>query len=244
MQMNLRGLAYTLPIVQLLASSRPAIAPPPLMLWAWERPGDLRDLPQSAGVAFLAASIYLRDGGAHALPRFQPLRLAPGTYRMAVIRFEVPAVPQALSTEQRHIAVRAILDTVRVTHPNALQLDFDARTSERAFYAAVIRELRTKLDPGLFLSMTALVSWCDSPSWLERLPVDEVVPMVFEMGSSTAATETLFRSGSTFQNPLCRHSLGISLREVPPRAPSQRTYVFAYDDWSMPLTRSVVSQFQ
>src|SRR5579862_2982227 len=104
----------------------PAAPPPTLMLWAWERPGDLRELPTSAGVAFLAASIYLNGTSVRTVPRFQPLRLSPKTYRMAVIRLETPTTPQPLSAHQRQLATQAILDTVHATHPNALQLDFDS----------------------------------------------------------------------------------------------------------------------
>jgi hypothetical protein len=215
------------------------------MLWAWERPGDLRDLRPSAGVAFLASSVYLRDRGVHAVPRFQPLRLATGGYRMAVVRIEAPAEPQPLSAAQRHAAVDLILDTIHVTRPNAIQLDFDARVSERPFYAALIRELKVKLDPTVFLSITALVSWCDSPSWIDKLPVDEVVPMAFEMGTGSAAVETLLRSGAQFQNPACRGSIGVSLGALPPRLPQHgRIYVFAYQDWNEQLARSALSQLR
>jgi len=237
-----RGLAA---LFLLCAATISAAPPPALMLWAWERPGDLRSLPPSAGVAFLAASIYLNDGAIRTVPRFQPLRLAPQTHRMAVVRFETPPTPQPFSAQQRHAAAQAVLDTIRATHPNALQLDFDARASERSFYAALIRELRPQLDPNLFFSITALVSWCDSPSWIDHLPVDEVVPMAFEMGSATAATETFLGSGAEFRNPLCRSSLGISLRESPTRTPAhRRTYVFSYNDWTSQLARSVVTRFQ
>jgi hypothetical protein len=67
-----------------MAGRRLAAAPPqPVMLWAWERPGDLRGLPTAAGVAFPASSIYLRDGQVRSVLRMQPLRLAPESYRMA-----------------------------------------------------------------------------------------------------------------------------------------------------------------
>jgi hypothetical protein len=231
----------------LLAVSIPvylsAASPPALMFWAWERPGDLRELPKSAGAAFLAVSIHLRDGGVRAVPRFQPLQLPPGAFRMAVIRID--ASSPALSAAQRKDAIDIIVDAVRTTRPDALQVDFDARVSERPFYAALLRELRAKLPPGLYLSITALVSWCGPNSWLDRLPVDEVVPMTFEMGAATAATETLLRTGGSFQNPACRGSIGVSLRDLPLRPQNfRRTYVFAYEDWTGPLTRSVLSRFR
>src|SRR5260370_32343317 len=88
-------------------------APPSVMLWAWERPGDLRALPKNAGVAFLASSIYLRDGSTQVVPRFQPLRLPSGTYRMAVIRIESLGSRRLLTPSQRMAAVQALTDTIR-----------------------------------------------------------------------------------------------------------------------------------
>src|SRR6267143_4397037 len=47
---------------------------PQVMLWAWERPTDLRFIdPKDTGVAFLAQSIRLRSGEVEMRPRLQPL---------------------------------------------------------------------------------------------------------------------------------------------------------------------------
>src|SRR6478672_6345623 len=119
-------MSYRLARVTLLAASiccLSAASPPPLMFWAWERPGDLRGLPNSAGAAFLAVSIHLHDGAVRAVPRFQPLQLSPGAFRMAVIRID--AARPALSATEQHAAVGMILDAVRATRPDALQIDFD-----------------------------------------------------------------------------------------------------------------------
>jgi hypothetical protein len=213
------------------------------MFWAWERPGDLRGLPKSAGAAFLAISIQLRDGAVRAVPRFQPLQLSPGAFRMAVVRIE--AARPALSATEQHAAVGMILDAVRATRPDALQIDFDARVSERPFYSSLLHELRTKTPEGLFLSITALVSWCGAKSWLDALPVDEVVPMTFEMGSATASAETLLRTGGNFENPACRGSIGISMRDLESRPKNfRRTYVFAYEDWTASLMKFVLARFR
>jgi hypothetical protein len=226
-----------------LCTSLHAAAPPSIMLWAWERPGELRPLPASIGVAFLAATIHLRDGSVQVAPRFQPLRLEPGAYRMAVTRIESSASPKPFSAIQRKAVVEAIADVIRSTRPDALQIDFDARASERAFYAAVIRELRTKVGTSLFLSITALVSWCGANSWLTGLPVDEVVPMTFEMGAASASAETLLRSGGDFENELCRGSIGMAAGDISFRRHHyRRIYVFAYEDWTGPLARSVLAQ--
>src|SRR5882724_7090239 len=62
---------------------------PRLMLWAWERPTDLRFInPNEAGVAFLARTVRLRAGEVTVRPRFQSLELPEGAAVVAVARVE------------------------------------------------------------------------------------------------------------------------------------------------------------
>ena len=62
----------------------------------------------------------------------------------------------------------------------ALQVDFDARQSQREWYAGVLRRVRAQMPPQMPLSITALASWCSYDGyWLRTLPVDEAVPMLF-----------------------------------------------------------------
>src|ERR1700694_4752620 len=112
------------------------------MLWPWERRTDLRGLPASAGVAFLVATLRLEGGEMHVVPRFQPMRVDPGVYWMAVVRIEAPISKVALPDVGR--VASAIVDALRVTRADALQLDFDAAASQRIYYAALIREVRDK----------------------------------------------------------------------------------------------------
>src|SRR5438067_4809046 len=59
------------------------------ILWAWERPEDLRFLdPKEFGVAFLAQTIFLEHENVSPRPRRQPLDVPPGTYMIAVTRIE------------------------------------------------------------------------------------------------------------------------------------------------------------
>jgi hypothetical protein len=75
-------------------SSRGAARPaadgtlPQLMLWAWERPADLRQLAPGPGVAFLSQTLTLRNGAMAIEPRRNPLRVAPHTPLVAVTRIE------------------------------------------------------------------------------------------------------------------------------------------------------------
>ncbi|MEO8663656.1 MAG: DUF3142 domain-containing protein [Bryobacteraceae bacterium] len=223
-----------------------ATAPPPLMLWVWERPSDLRSLPARAGVAFLASTVTLAAGKAFVTPRFQPLQVKPGTFRMAVVRIEGPVVPVVLTHAQRDRTAAAIVQTARLVNADALQVDFDARLSERAFYSAVLKDVRQALGPRQFLSITALVSWCGAPqTWLNILPVNEVVPMAFEMGSGAAAAETLLRSGGHFPNPRCQAAIGVSTEGLAlAKGAYTRRYIFPYGEWTETLLRSVLNTIQ
>ena len=62
---------------------------PPKILWAWERPEDLRFLETDKfGVAFLAQTLTLQNDKVIFRPRRQPLEVADGTYLIAVTRIE------------------------------------------------------------------------------------------------------------------------------------------------------------
>ena len=64
----------------------------------------------------------------------------------------------------------------------ALQVDFDARQSQREWYAGVLRRVRAQMPAHMPLSITALASWCSyDGEWMRALPVDEAVPMLFRM---------------------------------------------------------------
>ncbi len=59
------------------------------MLWAWERPEDLRFLDcDKAGVAFLAKTIRLGGGGMDVRPRLQPVQVPKGCLTVATVRIE------------------------------------------------------------------------------------------------------------------------------------------------------------
>src|SRR5947208_6714666 len=62
---------------------------PPIMLWAWERPEDLRALDSKRfAVAFLAQTLTLKGDEVIFRPRHQPLEVSPDTKMMAVTRIE------------------------------------------------------------------------------------------------------------------------------------------------------------
>src|SRR5215831_14997026 len=109
---------------------------PRVMLWAWERREDMRAIdPRQVGVAYLAKTLFLRQGNVVTRPRLQPLQVPPATVLMPVVRIERDKLsPPTLDPGQRTRVVEEILALGRAATIPAIQIDFDAKISERAFY--------------------------------------------------------------------------------------------------------------
>ena len=212
---------------------------PATILWAWERPERLEFIdPEKVGVAFLAETIYLRGDRVISRPRLQPLTLPPGTRVIAVARIETEnsayySTRPALSHAQITETASAISELASMPNVVMVQVDFDATRSERAFYRELLTQLRSQLPPSTPLSITALASWCDGDNWLDGLPVDEAVPMLFRMGIERKQFLSGLAAGEVFTSRLCRSSAGVSTDEPLKQLTSvQRLYVFNPNVWS------------
>ena len=203
---------------------------PRLILWAWERPTDLRALDADIGVAFLAQTLIVRNGAVAVAPRRNPLRVSVHTPLVAVTRIESGEQPLAPSMATTMAA--AIAGTTSLPRVRGLQIDFDAAESERPFYRALVQQVRQAVGAGVPLSITALASWCAQDRWMAGLPVDEAVPMLFRMGPQHAPYVGLARSTSAAAAE-CRGALGTSLDEpLHVRAAGRRVYVFSASPWT------------
>src|SRR4051794_28037145 len=211
---------------------------PSVILWAWERPEDLSFLDSHKyGVAYLAQTLILKGDDVVFNPRHQPLQVPPGTKMMAVTRIEsqkITGQKPALSGNQRQQLVKLILRTLEIGRVSAIQIDFDALVSERDFYRALLQDLRAQLPDNVPLSMTALASFCIGDRWLNDLPVDEAVPMIFRMGADDKPIKNLLANGKDFGEPLCRRSYGIASDEPLEMKfeKSRRVYVFNDRSWT------------
>jgi hypothetical protein len=215
---------------------------PKVILWAWERPEDLSFINTAeTGVAFLAKTIYLQGDDVIIRPRLQPLTTASGTRLIGVVRIE--ARRATLSADQQARAAAAIARVADEREVFALQIDFDARDSERRFYRALIEDLRGRMPESARLSITALASWCMGDNWLEGLPIDEAVPMLFRMGADHANVAHFLKAGGDFRATASRHSLGISTDEPLERLPSgRRVYIFNPKPWTEATARKAIEE--
>jgi hypothetical protein len=232
----MRFVAALIPLLLLNACARradPLAGFPRVFVWAWERPEDLTWLDARAvGVAYLARTVCPRKDGVSVRPRMQPLRVPPNTVLMAVVRVESNGRASGANVARTS---RAIADAAGQPGVRALQVDFDAVVSERAFYRALLQDVRRRLPPQMPLSITALASWCEDDGWIAGLPVAEAVPMLFRMGPDH------YSAGSDLRGELCRSSVGISIDELPSRIPSgRRVYVFNPRAWSADYLQAVL----
>ena len=206
---------------------------PRIMLWAWENPQDLRFLqPGEAGVAFLARTVFLSPKGAGSRARLQALRYTPGTVMVAVVRIESASGGLPATAD----AVREALAAARLEGISALEIDFDARRSERSWYAAFLGELRQAMPSKVPLTITALESWCDGDRWMHDLPIADATPMLFRMGRGE-------RIPAEFRESICRSSIGVSTDELPARIPrTRRLYFFYPGSWTRQAYEAVKAQ--
>ena len=229
----------------LLASLAACSAPPPTepVLWAWERPEDLRFLTAGeAEVAVLAGTIRLIGDGAPTHPRTVPLQVNPGATVLAVVRIEAQA-GASLSAAQHKLVADWVIELADRPVYSGLQLDFDAPASARDFYRLLLADLRPRFER---LAITALASWCfEDDDWLASLGVDEITPMLFRMGPDGGRYLAQLEREGGFPNPLCRDSLGVSTDEpLRWRPGARRLYVFHPRPWTATQWREFASSLR
>lgn len=210
---------------------------PKKILWAWEREEDLRFIDtKEIGVAFLAQTLFLQNDEIIFKPRRQPLEIAPETYLIAVTRVETSKIGgkrPAFSSSQVEKIVNLVKNTLERPNVKAVQIDFDAVGSERKFYREFIIKLKNQLPDNTGLTMTALASWCVGDAWFNDFPIDEAVPMAFEMGADSDRIRSFLSEGNDWHEPLCRGSYGLSIDESlnVNFKPNRRFYYFKSKSW-------------
>ena len=214
---------------------------PQVTLWVWERREDLRSIdPGTTAIATLDRTLVL-GRTMSVVPRRQFYVYPSQARRIAVVRIEAPG---QIASGLEPAVTDAIVDAAAEPDVSALQIDFDARESQRNFYTELLHDVRRRIPRDLPLSMTALASWCSNDDWIAGLPVDEAVPMFFRMEPGRRSA----RPGIPelrIREPLCESSIGISTREPSSaRLAGKRLYIFPDGGWhqDLPLLSSVRSQ--
>lgn len=198
---------------------------PGVVLWAWERPEDLGFLdPQRAGVAFLAGTAFIATNGSVLFRmRTETLKLPLQAAVLPVVRIESALAHAPAQTAPLLSGVQRIANLPGV---RGVQIDFDARSSERAFYRTLLAALQMHVSKPI--GITALASWCEGDRWLDREPVAEAVPMFFRMGRGESRDMNV-------KSSVCRSSIGLSTDEPwPAKRPAgiERIYLFSPRAWT------------
>jgi len=207
---------------------------PETFLWAWERPERLEFIdPRKVGVAFLSKTIDLSGDRISIRPRLQPLSLPANTKLVAVVRIQTDRHNKpSFSDEQLARTVSGVVEAAHLPAVLAVQIDFDAKTSEREFYRRLLAITRKQLPDSTALSITALSSWCAGDNWLRDMPIDEAVPMLFRMGiDGRQFASTLAAGNNAFTEP-CNAAAGVSTDELISPPIRQRLYIFSPTPWT------------
>lgn len=209
---------------------------PQIVLWAWEKPEDLSFIEsENVGVAFYAGTITFDRSKTSLKRRLQPLTMNPSTPVIPVIRIANKEDPEQINDNQLEKAVEMIVRVCTQDTVSSCQIDFDVRDSEIKFYKKLISETRNNLPKSVPLSITTLVSWCHSGSWLKDLPVDEVVPMFFSLGLNEYNIRHGFVGESFMEASSCQDSIGISVGEPLPSSKylkNRKIYIFNPEPWT------------
>lgn len=214
---------------------------------AWIWPGSNGPKPaRSDGLVYreaavLVESLVLRARGVEHAGRTQPLVLPAGVRLLPVVHVEAAGdAPADFTPAQREAILAAVRRQAGIASAGAgvLQVDFEAPAREREAYRSLIAAVRAALPPGVRLSVTALVHWCAQGDWLDHLPVDEVVPMLFRLGPQADDWRRRFQQGDATLARRCRGpALGFATNDPPPSALLARTarpYWFDEALWSNP----------
>lgn len=206
--------------------------PSTLILWAWERPEDLRFAGPEVEIAVQTGFVDIAGGGFTAHGRRFPLLVAhpPAT---ALVHVQIdPARPVQWTPALRARVAAAVLHYAAAIPAPRVQVDFEVRASEHRILLDLLADVRRGLPRGTILSMTAIASWCDTEAWLAAAPVDEIVPMLFRMRGGEGLKKRL-AAGGDFRNPRCRAALGVASDSPIPRAPpGRRVYLFSPASWT------------
>jgi hypothetical protein len=191
-------------------------APAELYLWAWQRNEDLSFIdPATTGIALWVGTITVDKGRIELAPRQNPVTYPDGSALLAVVRIEVDDAYDTAFAEQLAERIQGLVAPLTATE---LQIDFDARVSQRDLYRALIDALRANM-PQWRLSITALASWCLGDPWLDELHIDAAVPMLYRMGSDGPRIRQYLSQQGHFPATICRNNIGYSSDEpiVPAR---------------------------
>jgi len=212
-----------------------AATPPELYLWIWQRSENLAFVdPAEAKIALWVATFTFGAEGGGVEIRRNPTILPGEAEVIAVFRIEIEPGHEEFVAEILAMEIPSLAGSLGA---DEVQIDFDARVSQRDFYRRLIEALREQM-PGGRLSITALASWCFGDPWIENLPIDAAVPMYYRMGPDGVGIREHLASGRQIPATICRDNAGYSLDEPAPLVAAKRVFVFSPEGWDEEALRA------
>ncbi|MFH0132525.1 hypothetical protein ACGLHS_20135 [Variovorax sp. VaC1] len=232
--MRFRGAALSVLAVFLALPAQEGQVQPQTLLWIWDRPQLFSTLPEATGVAYLHATVQLSGERSRTTWRQWPLRIAPGATVVPVVHVTLDNLAPSPVDDAQQAAIAAAIEHAakQGNRSGWVQLDFEARRSQREAYVALLKRLQPLREGGVRLSATALASWCMSDPWLPAGLLDEIVPMYFRMGAEGARIRQRLDATGAATVPACRDAAGLMFGENwPALGGVKRRYVFHAGAW-------------
>lgn len=211
---------------------------PPLMLWTWEAPQDLRAInAKTTGVALLILNISFKKSQIIYYLRQQPLSIPPNTYLTAVVHIGNPPKNVFMNSQIAHFWAAKIKNIYLRRSYKELQIDFDAVPSQQPFYQELLVALRKELGADTIISITALASWCTNDRWILKanLPINYVVPMFFSLDTNKTRRNRFIKSfDSHHLAPYCQGPIGLTTNhdwDVPIKT-QQPIFIYNTGSWT------------
>ncbi len=205
-----------------------------IVLWIWDRSCDLRFLDKNEfDFALLSKTYEIDDSVVRVIPRHGSVIVTENASVFPVVRLQTIGISSRVDARIiRELTDKICTDAAAYPKAMKIQIDFDAKMSERKWYGNLLKCVRDRLPADRTLSITALASWCYEKDWLESLSADEIVPMFFRMGRDSSHIKQEFPKmfSSLYSDP--KYCLGISLDEpLPLSLQMRRLYVFNPNQW-------------
>lgn len=205
---------------------------PPVFAWTWNRDDDLRFLPPGAGIAAVQLSIELEGRQVRVRANHGRLTAPASAFVLPVVHIDAfERWRPALDAAQEDALVATIVAVGAHARSGAVQIDFEAAPSQRAFYRRVLGRVRARL-PTEWVSITALASWCMDDRWTADLPVDDIVAMAFRLGRDAPAVRRDIGASARWPAAECTGT-GLAVDEGGLRPPAHRSlFLFSPKPWT------------
>lgn len=208
-----------------------------IYLYSWERFDDFSFLKDSSlsnkiTVVPLAGEINIYEDELYVNYRTHQIIIPNNIKSFPIIRINNFSSAEMFS---KHVnKIEAFILSICSGHDHC-ELDFDARESEYNNYINLMNNIKNKL-PKTKISITAPASWCYPKSWINNLPIEYAVPMVYRLGKDEKTIKNGDVSPLFISNPLCLENIALANDELDfnfkKYIKNKNIYLFNSENWN------------